>query len=302
MRHAVVLGAVLLASPIIGQEEPLPPVALRVQPQQPPVTVALAVEPVRELPTVTLEDAARANDYATFHSLYEQAPSPAYAPLHELWTYSVNDPIGAFYGPEMYERFAAVYPGFAAYIDDHKIVDDRGNVFYPTSETRAFLLARAVEGRVVSPEPLPQLARTEKSRRSGSSPAPRVRLKKADAGGATAAPAVAAPAPEAGAAPPVVVASAPEAVAALPVRAPAPAVVEDPAPVFTTPSAPIMAASVVPTLPMAQPAKNNLAGRGILLIVVGLAGIGFLALILRTPREHPAPPASPAGDLGKAPH
>lgn len=317
MRHAVVLGAVLLASPIVGQEEPLPPVTARVQPP-PPVYVALAVEPVREEPRMTLEDAARANDYATFHALFEQTPSPAWAPLHELWTYSVNDPIGAFYGPELYARFADLYPDFAAYIADQKIVDDRGNVFYPTSETRAFLLRKAVEGRIVNPEPLPQLARREPRRTPGYgttpepepslAPAPRRRMRKADATGAPFDPAAGTPAPVAVAsapapAPPVpapeaLAASEPPAIASAGVAAPAVVEpIETPAP---APS-PVMAASVVPDLPAA---KSDLAGRGILLIIIGLAGIGFLALILRTPREHvpEAPPASPAGDLGKAPH
>ncbi len=84
MRHAVVLVAVLVASPLFGQDAPLPPVTPRAQQQPQPVLVALAVEPIREEPTFSLEDAARANDYVTFHALFEQAPSAAYAPLHEL--------------------------------------------------------------------------------------------------------------------------------------------------------------------------------------------------------------------------
>ncbi|HYC92274.1 MAG TPA: hypothetical protein VEO54_23905 [Thermoanaerobaculia bacterium] len=279
MRHAVVLGAVLLALPIFGQDDPLPPVT----PRAPELMlVALAVEPIREVPSVTIEDAARANDYATFHALFEQTQNPAYAPLHELWTYSVNDPIGAFYGEEMYERFAGRYPEFAAYIDEYKIVDNRGNVFYPTSETRAFLLARAIEGRTIAPQEPIRVARAQ--RRSGFSPtpsstetpapAPRVRMKKAEV----------APAPVGlkpdlrGLKPDLHSAPAPVVVAAKPVAAPPP----------------IVAASVVAEVP-----KPDLAARGILLILIGLVGIGVLAMLLRAPKE--PPPSSTTGDLGKAP-
>jgi hypothetical protein len=274
MRHAVILSAVLVASPLFGQDEPLPPVTPRA-PQQQPVLVALAVEPIREEPTFSLEEAARANDYVTFNALFEQTPSAAYAPLHELWTHSINDPIGAFYGEEMYERLASRYPEFVAYIDEYKIVDDRGNVFYPTSETRTFLLARAIEGRTVAPAPEPiRVARTE--RRSGFSltpasvsepkpvppPAPRVRFKKAEV----------APLP-----------------ASHPVR------LKPNLRLVPVKPRPVMAATMVPE-------KPDLAGRGILLVLIGLVGIGFLALMLRAPSETtPAEDESAASDLGKAP-
>ena len=272
MRHAFVLTAVLFVSPAFGQEEPLPQVMPRQQ-EPPPVLLALAVEPVHEVPETTLEDAARANDYATFHALFEQQRSAPYAPLHELWTYSINDPIGAFYGAEMYERFARLYPGFAAYIDEYKIVDDRGNVFYPTSETRAFLLARAVEGRTVAPQEPIHVASAK--RRSGFSPtprvtptpapAPRVRFKKAEV--------------------------APEPVGLKPDLRPAP--VSAPAPVVVKAPPPIVAAAVVAEVP-----KPDLAARGILLIIIGLVGIGFLAMLLRAPSERES---SSSSDLGKAP-
>ena len=269
--HAVVLSAVLFALPMFGQDDPLPPVTPRVHE---PVLVALAVEPVHEVPNVTLEDAARTNDYPTFHALYEQTGSAAYAPLHELWTYSINDPIGAFYGADMYDRFVRLYPEFAAYIEDYKIVDDRGNVFYPTSETRTFLLARAVEGRTVAPQEPIRVASTK--RRSGFSPTPsstpapapvqRVRFKKAEVS----------PAP----------------VGLKPDLRPAPVPAPAPTPVKAQP--PIVAASVVAQVP-----KPDLAARGILLIMIGLVGLGFLAMLLRAPSERES--SSAASDLGKAP-
>jgi hypothetical protein len=93
-----------------------------------------------------LAEAARANDFTTFDTLYRAAPVPAYQTLHELWTYSVTDPAGAFYGADRYNQLVAAYPGLAAAIADHRIVDARGNVFYPSAETRAFLLAQADKG------------------------------------------------------------------------------------------------------------------------------------------------------------
>jgi hypothetical protein len=272
-RHAVLVVAVLLVSAVvIGQEDPLPPVVPRAQT---PVLVALAVEPMHELSSVSLEDAARSNDYATFHALFEETRNPAYAPLHELWTYAVNDPIGAFYGAEMYERFASLYPGFASYIDEYKIVDDHGNVFYPTSETRSFLLARAAEGRPL-PQPEPIRVASAKRRSGFSSPTPvrRVRWQKAEVS------------PE----PKKAVGPKPEPRLA-PVSEPAAVVAETaPAP------APVVAASMIPEVPLPQPeAQGDLTARGILLILIGVAGIGFLALILR------GPATSPAGDLRKAP-
>lgn len=124
-RSAAVLTLVLLASAVAGQGAARPP--------------------------ATLEEAARANDYPTFHALFERDPEPAFAPLHELWTYSMSERGGAFYGREMYQRLSSRYPSFAAYMADHRIADGRGNVIYPVAETKAFLLARAVEGTVVAP-------------------------------------------------------------------------------------------------------------------------------------------------------
>jgi hypothetical protein len=284
MRHAIVLSTVLTTLPLVAQDAPLPAVTPR---PQTPVLIALAVEPMREPETFTLEDAARNNDYPTFRALYEQTRSAAWAPLHELWTYSVNDPIGAFYGPEMYERFARLYPDFAAYIDDHKIVDDRGNVFYPTSETRAFLMNKAIEGRVVAPRQEIRVARAE--RRSGFSPtppqttAPRVRFKKAEA--------------------------APKPVERKPVPLPAPvtapAIVQA-AVVAPVAPRPVVTASIIPATPR-KTDDGAPVGRGILLILLGITGIGILTLILRTPREQmpsvttAPPPPSGASDLGKAP-
>lgn len=267
IRHLVVLIIVLAASTIVGQEEPLPRVIPAVQP-----VVALAVEPFVDTPAPTLADAARANDYAAFSALFEKTRNAAYAPLHELWTYSVNDPVGAFYGPEMYEKLARAYPTFAAYIDEYRIVDMRGNVFYPTSETRQFLLARAVEGVriaeeiIESPRPVAVAERApvaEEENARAIEPAPRYEATPETAPTPTPAPA--------------------------PVPLPAPvaaAVVDEPAP------APVAIAAapepVAAVQPLPVPDRKSMAGRGLLLVIIGLIGVGLLALILKTPAGEPA--------------
>jgi hypothetical protein len=129
------------ATPVTGQEEPLPAIVVK-------QSVFLAVEPVHGTAQPSLADAVRANDYPSFDALYREAVQRgesvgAYETLHELWTYSITDPIGAFYGDEMYERLARAYPGYAKFMEDFRIVDSNGNAFYPTSETRTFLLSEA---------------------------------------------------------------------------------------------------------------------------------------------------------------
>ena len=264
-----IVFAGLIALSVIGQEDPLPVVSPKPGAEIPLAepTVVLAVEPARDFTSPTLMSAARANDYVTFDALYTDARkrgenvSP-YATLHELWSWSMADPIGSFYGQDLYERLSRAYPGYATYIADFAITDNRGNVFYPTSETRAFLLDRVVEGTA----PKVQIASRQVERR----PPPAAERKVATA-----------PKPEPVAepvavAPPVVITPEPAPVVAEPVVAtPAPVVKQ---PVVQAPAAEAAAA------PQKQ-AQGS--GRGILLVIIGLIGIGLLALVLRTPREEP---------------
>lgn len=255
-RHVIAIVVAVFAFSAFtvgGQEEPLPLVTPHVETP----LIALAVEPILlETPKPTLASAAHANDFATFDALYRDAQRrgenvAAYATLHDVWTYSVTDPVGAFYGPALHDRLARAYPGYAAFIEDHRIVDSRGSVFYPSSETRAFLLARAEAGVVVTPAPVSpvRVAHATRTRRHhvvAAKPAP--------------------------IAPPVVITPAP---------APAPALAAKPAPLPT---------------PVVRVQQKSGADRGLLLVIVGLIGIGLLALILRAPREEmpsvitPAPP------------
>ena len=245
---------------VIGQQDPLPVVTARPNAEIPLAepTVVLAVEPIHEYQAPTLLEAAKRNDFVSFDALYTTARSRGddvsqFATLHELWTWSVSDPIGAFYGRDLYEKLSRAYPGYAAYIADFRIVDDRGNVFYPTSETRAFLLDRVNERRA----PRVQIARVVSASTPTSKPKPEVGQE-----------AHTTPAPAPVVAPPVVIAA-----------QPAPVVQQQPAP---QPTQQLQQPSATQK-PTQQPTSN----RGILLLIIGLIGIGLLAVILRTPREEP---------------
>src|SRR6185295_15431336 len=274
-------------------------------------TVFLAAEPILETHAPSLVEAARGNDYAMFDALYREAKQRGekvaqFDTLHELWTWANHDPIGAFYGPDLHARFARAYPGYAAYIEDYRIVDDRGNVFYPTSETRTFLLDRIVEGnapRVLLAErtpaspaadtpALPAVTAVHKpaashhaarSHRTVAAPVPAaaaVAVQTAPAAAKTPVQTTVTTAPVASA--PVEVASTPPATTT---SAPAPSPVSE---------APVTVAAVPPAASepvTAQPAQNvkpeesGATSRGLLLLVIGIIGIGLLAVMLRTPRE-----------------
>lgn len=267
---AIVFIAVVaaVAFSVIGQEEPLPVVRPRAVAAEIPLaepTVVLAVEPIRDFAEPTLLDAARANDFVSFDALYAAARSRGedvsrFATLHELWTYSVTDPIGAFYGRELYDRLARAYPGYEAYIADYRIIDSRGNAFYPTSETRAFLIDRIVEGQT------PRVQIAEAGVVQASSPAPRVVR-------------ASSPAPRVPVKVDQEVHTTPQDIVTEPVAAtPAPAPVQ--APIVSKPVTPVVVTK-------SEAPKQPFATRGVLLVIIGLIGIGLLAVILRTPREEP---------------
>jgi hypothetical protein len=378
----VVIGTTTF--PVTGQEEPLP--AIQAKGSLGPLTrsIVLPAEPAGvPVPLPTLEDAARANDYVTFEALYRDAArrgdsAAAFAPLHELWTYGITDPVGAFYGPDIYERLTRAYPTFASYIAEYRIVDSNGNVFYPTSETRTFLLERALEGRtpgvqlvdgrsstqrtelrsttpgsVWDRSPVTSQRSTQRnaaaqrttaspkrsataSRRSVSprhstaaahsgTPAssqagtaaprrrttPKVSKHVADVATKTEpkaaapvekAPVVAEKAPVVVEKAPVVAEKAPVVVEKTPVVADQTPVAAEKTPAVTDTATTITEAPVVvrgeptetatvdapATAPQPVAAESNFGGRGVLLLVIGLIGVGLLAMMLRTPREVPA--------------
>ncbi len=285
--------------PVTGQEEPLPAIQAKTLFEPATPSIALAVEPIRDLvQQTTLVDAARANDYVTFDALYRETPIPAFSMLHELWTFSMTDPIGAFYGEETFARLARAYPGYARYIEEYRIVDSNGNVFYPTSETRAFLLDRAVEGRTA---PRVQITGTPASPPAG--PAASRRRAPAQPTVNTA-PASVAPAKAAAR---DAAASAGEDASA-PKTSVAAKVVAEPAPVVVAESQPQASPVVTPApAPVTKPepatiaVDNSFGTRGIFLLLIGILGIGILAMMLRTPSELPASIMTPPADTAAPP-
>ena len=385
----VVIGTTTF--PVTGQEEPLP--AIQAKGSLAPFTpsVVLPAEPVAvPVPLPTLEEAARANDFITFDALYRDAVRrgdsvAAFAPLHEIWTYGITDPIGAFYAPDIYERLVRAYPGFATYIAEYRIVDSNGNAFYPTSETRTFLLDRALEGRATNVQlvdnqrsaqraelssttagsvwdRVPATSQRSTTRRrtassqtrstaaSGRSTAASKPSTAERSGTPASSPAGTAASrrrstPKASKPAAAVVATKTEPKAAArdaagpaggdagapnekaPVVAEKTPVVADPAPVVAAEKAPVATdsattaaeppvvvraepATVEPTtaepVPAPQPvaADGNFGGRGVLLLVIGLIGVGLLAMMLRAPREAPPSimqPPPPTGDKPTGP-
>jgi hypothetical protein len=94
-----------------------------------------------DVPT-SLVEAARQNDFAAFETLFarETSPSQATRDLRLVWTFAINDPTGAFFGTEMYDQIAGAHPTFPAYIEEFAVHDRTGNRFYPTAETKKFLI------------------------------------------------------------------------------------------------------------------------------------------------------------------
>ena len=91
-----------------------------------------------------MRDALATNDAPRFEAAYKRARElganvAAYDDIEKVWSFANSDPNGAFYDREMHDRLAAKYPAYARYIEQYRLVDARGQVWYPTSETRAFL-------------------------------------------------------------------------------------------------------------------------------------------------------------------
>ncbi|HEX7421701.1 MAG TPA: hypothetical protein VF505_17575 [Thermoanaerobaculia bacterium] len=128
----------------------------------PSTSIDLPIEPARLQTPMTLGDAAQHNDFPLFDAMFGAASAreaSAYAELHSFWKWSMTDPVGAFYGDDTHARFAAEYPDYANYIADFGIIDSHGRAFYPSAETRSFLLRKAISGRAamvaeVAPKPV----------------------------------------------------------------------------------------------------------------------------------------------------
>lgn len=243
-----------------GQQEPLPPVK--------PKT---AGEPRVILAPPSLADAAAKNDYVSFAALYNDMKQhgqsvDAYAPLYDLWTWSLSNPTGAFYGNDTYERLARAYNGFAGYIAPYAIIDSAGNTFWPTSETRDFLLARAIEGDASSVV----IAAETPSESTASAPVQaRVSRNGIRRTKPISAPRVVAPA---------AVVPQPKPVAAAKTGTPPPPPIETVAETATV--------EVPAAVPVAALQKKPWTNGVFMLLLLAVLGVGLFAILMRNPNEN----------------
>lgn len=274
--RVVALVAVFSVS-VIGQQSP---------------SINLPVEPASTPSVITLADAAGHNDFPLFDAMFNNASqreARAYAELHSFWKWSLTDPVGAFYGDELHAKFAAEYPGYADYIATYGIIDSHGRAFYPSSETRSFLLRQAVLGRS------PLIA-------SSGERAPRPHVTAVPAGTHTAKlthnvkvarPAKVLPGRVVDRKPvveakPVVVT--PAVLAPVVVAAPivTPTTVAVVTPKVVAAARVVVAPKTIAARPASVASKPDARlGRGLLLILAGLIGLGMLSLMLHAPGEEP---------------
>ncbi|MBV8547325.1 MAG: hypothetical protein JO088_21485, partial [Acidobacteria bacterium] len=66
-----------------------------------------------------------------------------YEDIGAVLGYAMRDRSGAYFNddslPGMHDRLSADYPGYDEYIAEFRVADAKGNVLYPTAETRRFL-------------------------------------------------------------------------------------------------------------------------------------------------------------------
>ncbi len=218
------------------------------------------VEPEHTQGELTLADAARTNNYPLFESLYADAGdgAAAFAELHRFWKWSLEDRVGGFYGEERHAKFARHYPGYADYIAEYAIVDSNGSTFYPSAETRRFLLQQATNGNVPRKPAAVKVAKKAATKKV---------VKHVEA------PAVAPiPVAEPVVTPPAVVTTPAPAIVQAPVVTPQPRIAEPPGRAEARRST------------ETQPQRNRFAP-AVALIIAGLIGAGLLTLMLRTPSE-----------------
>jgi hypothetical protein len=268
-----------------------------------PITsIDLPVEPARLVTPMTLADAAEHNDFPMFDAMFTNASkreATPFAELHSFWKWSLTDPVGAFYGDDVHARLAAEYPDYAQFIADYGIIDSHGRAFYPSAETRAFLLQHALdsrnavvaEGGVRPSHPavtiVPRVAREARTVqspvRATKAPAPKHVVRKVAEH--KAAPTVAA----AKVAAPIVAHTVPTA-PAVEQQAPVQPVVA-PVTVTKVAASPVQARPALrkaPPVAHPQPKGNARFDRGLLLILAGLIGLGMLSMVLSAPDEEPA--------------
>lgn len=153
-RMMIAIVAAIVVAGIASAQTPASPAA----PQSPKVASAteidLSVEPARAngaKAPATLRAAATANDFRAFDALVRKAKLNgedlgAFGDLYDVWSFSESTATGAYYGATVHDRLAARYPDYAKYIEDYRVTDSHGQSFYPSAETRNFLLQQAIEG------------------------------------------------------------------------------------------------------------------------------------------------------------
>lgn len=270
--------------------------------QQSP-SITLPAEAASTQSVVTLAGAASHNDFPLFDAMFNNATrseATRFAELHSFWKWSLTDPIGAFYGDEMHAKFASEYPGYAEYIAEYGIIDSHGRAFYPSSETRTFLLRQAILGRspaielgerasrphVAAVPAGTQIAKVTHKVKPAATVKPAARsaqprpIRVAHAKPAVLAPAVV----------PNTVVAAPKVVA--PIVAPTTVAIVTPKVVAAPKAIAAPKVAVTPKTAAATPARvapktDARLGRGLLLILAGLVGLGMLSLMLHAPSEEP---------------
>ena len=69
-----------------------------------------------------------------------------YEDIGAVLGYAMRDRAGAYFNddslPGMHDRLSADYAGYDDYIAEFRVADSKGNVLYPTAETRRFLAER----------------------------------------------------------------------------------------------------------------------------------------------------------------
>jgi hypothetical protein len=314
---AAFLGAFCVS--VAAGEESLSPIELRqADPRHGTLeNFDLPVEPMMVPPVaaaaptgVSLAAAAEANDYAAFAAAYAAArgdSAAAYADLRSLWAYQLENPVGAWYGADMYDRLARAYPRYASYIADFAIVDSRGQTFYPSTETRHFLLeelrngsaprralASPNETRIETANVASAPARRHRTTSAPSAPSARSSRKRFTKAAIEPKSSPVAPARVVASLTQNMRPSSARMAATAPVAATGSATVS--ARSTTAPRPRVVAASLLgqPRPVQVNGAAAQPTARGLMLLVLGVAGVGFLTLLKRLGGEESAAAASQA--------
>lgn len=280
-------------------EDPLPLVHAKSAIDFAPPQVALAIEPqltdatpvaisANDAPAIEaiLHDALTANDLPRFEAgltraraIVDAMPSGAArdalrreidvdSDIDHVWSFAASDRFGAFYDndalPGVYDHLTATYPGYAAAMAEQRLVDNAGHVFYPTSETRAFLAKQ-----LAAPQRQHEVVRVATKRQ------PRAAKTTTHVKVVGVEPTVPKPVSHPKAAT--------DALANDIRKAAQPPVAQPVVQPVAKPAIDAQAAAVAGTQPIAEPESSG--GATIFLILLALLAVGVVTMFVRTPRE-----------------